>query len=278
MKILFSFSLLFCVGCGVNSISENPDLSSQTKINSYESIKFQLDELIDSNFNKCSEVKPKTLAAAFCTIASNSSLEQISLLKEQVSNTITIITDSLYGENCSSKTDENCPSPTSLVSQIDNNSTSISVINSNLLTLSNKIDLINNRLNSFNGTNKTIEVIISELDSDLISLKNEITIIKEKIKTIEEMNRDVNYMVSVCSQLTLSEYLIKSTSKIWEPFRGKLRLLKTIEDGTEIFKKGKCNYKIYKDLRICFSSSTKFIPEDKLDELCNNNEPDCVCQ
>lgn len=167
---------------------------------------------VPSDFNDCS-----TLTSAsekkICQIAQTISATQSLELKTQLATIAKEFQNTLYGVDCINTTDVGCPVSGSLLERmttartdINNNTSSISSINSTITSmqtietnLTSKVNALETRLNAFNGTAESIETIITGIKSDITTLQTDMA----EVKGILTPSRIINQYL-ICGDVTAS--------------------------------------------------------------------------
>jgi len=304
MKVLMFFIMIFIGSCGTEYRNErtprNPELENLKKtVLQLQGTVAQLDAFTASDFSDCSSRLPP-FETKICQIAQTSTAEQRVLFSSQLAQASKIFQNELYGEDCINDTDVGCPisgSITDQIQQVNTNTISLGALQGQVASLQNDVVLINNRLNNFNGSGQSIELIIEDLATNIANLESRVDVIEDSINS-----NKVFQSIAVCGDIPSSgplyEVLLLSgdhssvTAYLESGSRSGLARLQETGDGqgdllySTTLNTRKCNFKIYdlgSELRLCWNNSNRLSNENSINNECDssnnflNPTANCTC-
>jgi hypothetical protein len=309
LRMLLILGIL--VSCGTERRNErsqvNPEIQRlKNQVFELQGSVAQIDAFTASDFSNCTTGLP-AFETKICQIAQTATAEQRVLFSSQLAETTKIFQNELYGEDCINTTEPGCPVVGSILSDIQQVSTNTSNIQENaddiiqlqsdMLILQSDISTLEGRLDNFNGTGSSIEVVIDTIQSDLNTLSGRVDVLEDSI------NSDRVYQsVPICGDIVdsgpLYEVILLSGDKttitgyIQAGGRSGLGLIKETNDGQgDIYARTtlntrRCGFNIYDlttELKICWANHDRRSSSSDIDMECDeangfaNPTANCTC-
>jgi outer membrane murein-binding lipoprotein Lpp len=302
--ILVVAALLF-VGCGQSRTIDrrtppNPEMDKlRTIVMELQGTVAQIDAFTENDFSDCSSNLPE-FEKKICQIAQTATAEQRLEYAAQLADMAKIFQTELYGEDCIDTVEVGCPATGSITDIIDDNDTSVSQLQSDVLTLQSDIASLEARLDNFNGSGNSVEIVISGIESDVTTIDARVTALENTIN-----NNTVFKAIALCRDIAASGPMYETvlmngdrlsvTAYIKTGTKSGLGVVKDYNDGegdlylTTSLNSKNCKFKIYEttansDLNICWNNANRNASEASIDTECDSTNDftsptaDCTCK
>lgn len=247
-----------------------------------------------SDFSDCTTGLPADMVKA-CQISQTANAERMVSYTSAIQSVLKAYSDELYGVDCADTVEVGCPVAGSIMDQLASVSSfagdiatlqvDVATLQSDVTDLQNDVNGLLTRLDNFDGSGSSIEVIVSGIESDLSALESRVDNLEVAV------NSDVVFKnIAICSDIVNSgptyETILLSgdrqsiTAYIETGGQAGLGLIKTYGDVNgdmnlrTTLNNRDCNFKLYEDtaaseLLVCWRNTNRNSSYAQIDTACD---------